>query len=248
MELAGAAESATEQSSIELLDELDRVATLGWETFKVSPEYDPTDHGTSESDCWVDQISHDYKRPYPWHDDFLFLAITYGLRSFVACKLLAGHRVVKQKRGRPYLHYAIINTLDNPVIVDPKMVALLFRYGANPNQMAGPHWTVWQDFLVETMLSTSKDHMAAIQVQIFELFLKHGADPNTFCEIYDKRHTTVKHCVSEVVKIVLADFPKDVEKILTLLAERQDSAVELKEAKGRRGILKRLRKMVWEQK
>jgi hypothetical protein len=143
-----------------------------------------------------------------------------------------------------------MNTLDNPVIVDPKMVALLFRYGANPNQMAGPHWTVWQDFLMETIrnLSTSTDHMVAIQVQIFELFLKHGADPNTFCETYDKRHTAVKHCVSEVVKIALADFPKDVEKILTLLAERQDSTVELKEAKGRRGILKRLRKNVGKQK
>jgi len=249
MELARAAESATEQLSIELLYELDRVAGLGWETFKVSPEYDPTDHVTSESDCWVDQIFHGYDRPYPWHDDFLSLAITYGLRSFVACKLLAGHRVVKQKKGRPYLDYAIKNTLDNPVIVDPTMVALLFRYGANPNQMAGPIWTVWQDFLLETIgnLSTSIDHIAT-QVQIFELFLKHGADPNTFCETYDKWNTAVKHSVSEIVKIVLADFPKDVKKILTLLAERQNSAVELMEAKGRRGILKRLRKNVGKQK
>ena len=100
------------------------------------------------------------------------------------------------------------------------MIGLLFRYEANPNQMTKHHQvkmhhnlTLWQNLL----------HQGAswpINLQIFEIFLQHGADAFTLSD--SKKETS--ESIENVIKKTCSDRPKDVERLLALLKECKRNA------------------------
>lgn len=108
-------------------------------------------------------------RPDYWHDDFLAVAVTYGLHHYVAQKLGNGKSVVRRKKGRPYLDYALYHTLSNPGIYSPDMVKVLLNHGAEPNKTFNSR-SPWQNFLKNGLIYPKT------ACQIMELLLKSGAD------------------------------------------------------------------------
>jgi hypothetical protein len=69
-----------------------------------------------------------------FEDDFLSLAVIYGLLDYVESKIKEQPFIVKQKRGRPYLDYALASHNKSSVDVHPKIVQMLLRAGANPDE------------------------------------------------------------------------------------------------------------------
>ncbi|KAH6721901.1 hypothetical protein BKA61DRAFT_700906 [Leptodontidium sp. MPI-SDFR-AT-0119] len=69
-------------------------------------------------------------------DDFLSLAISYGLLDYVQLKIIRDPLLLKQKKGRPYLDYALTNNnnLLFPVTVKPMIVQMLLNAGAEPDE------------------------------------------------------------------------------------------------------------------
>ncbi|KFZ17859.1 hypothetical protein V501_01515 [Pseudogymnoascus sp. VKM F-4519 (FW-2642)] len=105
-----------------------------------------------------------------WRDDFLAVAVTYGLHSYVAQKLGNGNSILRRKKGRPYLDYALYHTVGNPGVYSPDMVKVLLDHGAKPNQKFDGR-SPWHTFLHNGL------DYPETAYQIAELLLQHGADP-----------------------------------------------------------------------
>lgn len=132
-----------------------------------------------------------------WNSLFLTLAIQYGLRKYVEDCLGIGSKVLRSKKGRPLLDYALspLPSLQHTMIT-PVMVQVLLNHGADPNQnIAGKKFfqrfsvgTCWDNALLwqyERFASltakglnlTSEDKkLANIRLSMFEIMLIHGAD------------------------------------------------------------------------
>ncbi|KAG4428862.1 hypothetical protein IFR05_015654 [Cadophora sp. M221] len=67
-------------------------------------------------------------------DDFLSLAIIYGLLDYVQLKITRDPLLVKQKKGRPYLDYALTAHKNPSVNLNPRVVQVLLNAGAEPNE------------------------------------------------------------------------------------------------------------------
>lgn len=157
--LARQAENETGKGQVEYIDKLNKTIERLW-----YPEVRNKAH-------WGEHISFhgQFHRPDYWHDDFLAVAVTYGLHHYVAQKLGNDDSVVRRKKGRPYLDYALFHTLGNPGVYNPDMVEVLLDHGAEPNKTfdsKSPWWNFLQNGL--TYPETA--------YQIMELLLKSGAD------------------------------------------------------------------------
>ncbi|KAH7357079.1 hypothetical protein BKA65DRAFT_220909 [Rhexocercosporidium sp. MPI-PUGE-AT-0058] len=69
-----------------------------------------------------------------FRDDFVSLAIIYGLFDYVQFRIARDPLLVKKKIGRPYLDYALATHNAEYVDVNPKIVRMLLEAGAVPDE------------------------------------------------------------------------------------------------------------------
>jgi hypothetical protein len=135
-----------------------------------------------------------YPQPIEWHNSFLSLAVQFGLSKFLDQSLGQGDRVLKSKKGRPLLDYAM-----SPLpgvkynIITPDVVKVLLSHGANPNEKFQKEtcWTnalLWQYehfVLLAGKGFTSLDQaqkLADLRLQILQLMIEYGADAKACCK------------------------------------------------------------------
>lgn len=117
------------QQIVDLLDELDRIMTTQLRVWSNNTIY-----------ChWSSLLPLDSARSDGRNETFLALAISYGLYPYVEAKLTKdisfGRGLVSEKRGRPLLDYALRPQSElTAQAINPKVVAILLEYGADPNQ------------------------------------------------------------------------------------------------------------------
>jgi hypothetical protein len=156
--LAHQAENETGEGQVEFIDKLDMTIDRLW--YRKNQKH----WGTHINFQW------NFYRP-DWRDDFLAVAVTYGLHSYVAQRLGNGNSILRRKKGRPYLDYALYHTVGNPGAYSPDMVKVLLDHGAKPNQKFDGR-SPWHTFLHNGLGYPETAY------QIAELLLQHGADPS----------------------------------------------------------------------
>jgi len=155
LEYAALSESTTPIPQAALLDELNRAASYLWPVIVSSTAFEHQHRYRyaypyiTSRDHWADSNPADHQRAYPWKDNFLALAIKYGLELYVKQKLYRSPTLFAQKEGRPLLSY----TLDNLRKWTPvpqrgcvNLTKLLLQQGDDPNKIwGGP--SPWQELL-----------------------------------------------------------------------------------------------------
>jgi hypothetical protein len=72
---------------------------------------------------WNDKALHN-------EDDFLSLAVSYGLTEYVDLKLKQNSQSIHEKKGQPLLEYVF----ETYQVIEAELVSLLLKHGADPNQ------------------------------------------------------------------------------------------------------------------
>jgi hypothetical protein len=126
----------TRNSNLLALDELDRIVMHHWMSVpRIAEGVDQRSSGLH----WADDRNHRPTNAKLTHDNFISLAVEYGLTEYVREKLKEDGQLIKTKAGRPLLHYL----LGNGDCLEPEieMAEALLQYGADPNvQFDG--WTI----------------------------------------------------------------------------------------------------------
>jgi hypothetical protein len=132
MWLASKAELETGHDEVEVLRDMECALTklLGpsvpWSYFM------PVDMSSGN---WVTVLTSEKK--HHWQDDFVSLAILWGLNRYLAKALGKGNKLL-EKKGRPYLDYAIPKVPSPGLLThgrwDLDTIRLLLQHGRNPNQ------------------------------------------------------------------------------------------------------------------
>jgi hypothetical protein len=183
-------ERAEAQSLASLLDELDRVSIIRF-----------------NSDNWTSQRKQHVDRGGKWllyeYGDctFLALAIQAGLRVYVKEKLELNNTLIAQKRGCPLLDYAcrpkrtstILSQLEQDDVFDPQMVRLLLEHGSDPNQPMGRKYfevytimdlfisNCYETYTLEPIASSRR--VTDMWYEAVELMIDHGAISNLNVQI-----------------------------------------------------------------
>jgi hypothetical protein len=134
---ARASEQITGRTQDQILDELDRVMSIYYETAckqaaATQQHLYPTDSAT-----WGDTIREDYIRPIPYCDTFFAFAIRHGLQRYVQAKIGSNGGLLPNKKGRPLLDYAcrLEPSYPNGVeVINLAIVECLLEHGADPNE------------------------------------------------------------------------------------------------------------------
>jgi hypothetical protein len=244
--LATVVENKRNSKYIELLDESDRVGTL-WAQH--SPYCESSIHSFNH---WSDYDKIEEQQGI----GFLSEAVRFGLFSYVSTKLEANRAILSQSKANNVLIiHALIpmgRSLDETVVCRPKMIELLFRYGANPNQLFGGH-TPWQRFLTWTHRSCGKDTYTYhsrhkednyedgappdpyrnpdfsylhLWSSLFRKMLLNGASTTTTCTKNHKLHNgpfTTRHQVLDVIDDIFGRFlPEDALALKQLVEASRD--------------------------
>ena len=161
-----------------LLDELDRVVSVYATdmTSHWSNARDPPDGLFEEYECKT----------------FVASAIQAKLRLYVTQKLEAQPRLLRQKKGRPLLDYALRPTIVTPtqlpaqyMHIDEKLVRFLLDKRADPNQKVNIYdrRPVWDLFLVSWYQHPSLDDGSRRRIYYAaEMLIRHGVDPDVKCD------------------------------------------------------------------
>ena len=142
---------------------------------------------------WINAIENCETRVFPknltpkeFHEngekDFLALAIEAHLLFYVSRKLETQPELIKAKRGRPYLDYALRPSIFNNLEIRLNMVAILLRNGANPNQVVRIYGnvTVWALFLQMMYARRAQihfKHQTESWFQVTRVLIEYGANP-----------------------------------------------------------------------
>ncbi|OIW22738.1 hypothetical protein CONLIGDRAFT_147820 [Coniochaeta ligniaria NRRL 30616] len=174
-----------------------RIADMHWSNF----HFDPS-------------CSHERR----WNDSFLSLAIQFGLRTYVERELGGGGgRVLKAKKGRPLLDYALRPSPMAPHdLVTPEIVTLLLDAGADPNERFGRR-TCWEGALlwqyevfvegsgrasVAAAGGTTDDarRVAEARAEICRLLIERGADVKASIVTSRGRKVSARRAVDEAFR------------------------------------------------
>jgi hypothetical protein len=133
-----------------------------------------------------------YTQPKEWKNNFLSLVIQFGLSKYLDQSLGNGDRLLKDKKGRPLLDYALSPLPDlHPDLITKDVVEVLLRHGAEPNEAfktekCGKR-TCWQNALLwqyeQSTASRGKlstitpkaQKIAEMRLMIFQLLIEKGA-------------------------------------------------------------------------
>jgi hypothetical protein len=143
------AEDHDHSSQLSLLRELDKTATWHWKKTNEAEKW-PDQHWAYK--CLEEGINRQSLNPNTmWvpapedEDNFLSLAIKFGLKHYLEAELLENPRLVKEKLGRPLLDY-VVEARCSPEV---DIVSQLLKSGADPNQIYKGR-TTWQHALAFT--------------------------------------------------------------------------------------------------
>jgi Arc/MetJ family transcription regulator len=222
------------KSEISILDELDRVNTIHarnlggihWTNARVPVKELLAENGAST---------------------FLALAIQAGLEIYVAHKLDAEPSLLRGKKGRPLLDYALRNDLDNElqlqrqeVNIDAGIARLLLDRGADPNQKVRfyDNRTVWELFLVSCYRNREKLELGPWQAEAYQvssMLICSGANPSINCNVNDyvvdgTKWRQFKTCqyieIHSISSILAASFDQDqYSRLETLLTSKRQWAI-----------------------
>ena len=148
--------------------------------------------------------------PRDWGDTFLSLAIQFGLRNYIKAQLGEGSKVLKSKKGRPLLDYALRpSPMAQHRLITPALIKTLLDHGANPSQKFEKK-TCWENALLwqyETYVDGSAKaigvstdegrELAETRLEIFRLLIEKGADVQASVEISEGKKFTAKQVVEE---------------------------------------------------
>ncbi|PMD51544.1 uncharacterized protein K444DRAFT_636826 [Hyaloscypha bicolor E] len=147
MEYAAQAERTSGQVQASLMENFCQTATDLWFNWTVTSNR--TVYHKEGSYAWVKVVPHVHQFVYDSQPSFLSLAVSYGLDLYVEWKLDQDAQPVKTRLGRPLLNYA---AAPKPREIwgsrprNPKLIAILLKYGADPNLEFGNN-TTWTDVL-----------------------------------------------------------------------------------------------------
>ena len=193
-----------------------RIAKMHWSNFHFEPE-----------------CSH----PRSWEDSFLSLAIQFGLRNYLEAKLDEGStkdKVLKSKRGRPLLDYALVpfRKIAPYDLVKSTLIKTLLDHGADPNERFEGQ-TCWERALIwqyETYPSAVNATGATLgdarkvaedRVKTFQLLVNQKADKRAFIVSAKGRKVSARKVLEESFrprpheaplqgfKSLMDSFPKD---------------------------------------
>jgi hypothetical protein len=154
--------------------------------------------------------------------DFLAITVQYGLVTYVSYKMSGTDQdLVKLKKGRPYLYYAVSptgNGHDNGCYINQDMVRLLLQRGSNPNGLFGGK-TPWEKMLA--WLSTKKGKLSQKKslevIRICQMLLESGANPNAHC-VFGLSHVAIP--ARSILAATLTDTVSLEKSELLLLIQR----------------------------
>ena len=163
------------KSDVRLLDELDRVVSH-------YADADMACHWTNARDPPTGMYFDEFN-----HNCFLALAIQSRLCLYVKHKLEKDCKLMRTKKGRPLLDYALRPNIVTPTklphlveFIDFEMVRLLLENGANPNEKVSIYGniTVWGLFLLHCFerKSASDAQTQGTWFQAAEMMIRRGAD------------------------------------------------------------------------
>jgi NACHT domain/N-terminal domain on NACHT_NTPase and P-loop NTPases len=232
---AGEVEYHNKEPQVALLDELDRVVSIYASDvdFHWTNTRDPPDGLYDENESKT----------------FLAQAIQARLRLYVEEKLNSEPRLLRQKKGRPLLDYALRPKVVSPVQlplqrtnIDAEIVKYLLSKGANPNQQVYhlDSRTVWNLFLLECHDAFSRQNAdqgseANKVPEVAKILIQNGADPDLRCEVaktsslshtarYKRSVADTKVQILGVSEILRGTMPtRKYEPIEALLEEKRQS-------------------------
>jgi hypothetical protein len=125
-----------------------------------------------------------------WNDDFLTFTIFADLALYVIYKIQQDPSLVRQRKGRPLLHYAVDKTsfieskFGEPVVINSSLLESFFRIGADPNVKyeGSSAWqlllrSIIRDEQLIAPFGAMKPRFEAY-LACTELMILHGADVN----------------------------------------------------------------------
>jgi hypothetical protein len=193
------AELDTGRAEILLLDGLDRAMS----EFLEALEPALYDLATDRSGSVLRKMQGMYS-----NESFLALTIRVGLYHYVAKKLEVESDMVDKKSGRPLLQSAIDEStrLIPPFNVSSRMVDLLFRHGASPNQVY-KGCSPWQLILGRPRADPHEsEEDRREQLKLMRLFLQNGAfvDMNVYRSISEKFKSEYPRETTELQDILIS--------------------------------------------
>jgi len=230
MEYAAQAERTSAQVQSSLIENFCETATELWCNWTVTSNR--TVYQKEGRYAWVKVIPHVHDFPYDSQLSFLSLAVSYGLGLYVEWKLDQDSQPVTTRLGRPLLNYA---TAPKPPNIwgsrprNPKLVALLLKYGADPNREFG-NQTTWADVLLYSykilrpMKSGDRQELFFPVLESIRLLLASGANPEA-CISWDGLYIPAATVIDETFGRKL---PEEVYEVKQLLRQK------LKEKVGHR--------------
>ncbi|KAI0487435.1 hypothetical protein F4859DRAFT_464954 [Xylaria cf. heliscus] len=121
-------------------------------------------------------------QPLSWKSDFLSVTAQFGLLRYLSHRLDEDNKLVRVKKGRPILEYALC-PLDalNHDLVTVEVVQKLLDHGARPEYrfQGRTSWQsvlAWENTYPETLAGNTS--RAKLRLKIFLLLLQKGADPH----------------------------------------------------------------------
>ena len=162
--------------NIASIDALDHAVSM-----YINPNQGP--HWTNWTDNGSSEIFDEYGQK-----TFLAFAVEEPLLQYVANKLDAQPQMIREKRGRPLLDYALRpwpfaglgRSYRASGDVDPEIVRLLLHRGADPNEsisVYGGSVTVWTMFLQKMRIGRPQVSTEGFYAAT-ELLIMHGANPD----------------------------------------------------------------------
>ncbi|KAJ4204129.1 hypothetical protein NW759_014966 [Fusarium solani] len=148
-----------------------------------------------------------------WKDSFLSLVVQFGLQNYLDNALGQGSKVLKSKKGRPLLLYALRPLpITRYNLITPAVVKTLLNHGANPNERfekktGSEHALLWQ---YETYVvgnakaiggSTAEaQEVAEARLEIIRLLIAKGADMRRCVEVSEGKKVPARQVVEECFK------------------------------------------------
>lgn len=206
-----------------LLDELDTTVS------KHQKEYDPY-----EFHWCTERVLQGRNVEYESHSSFLSFAIEYGISSYARSKIYKDPTIIRKKRGRPLLDYAVCpNRVISNIPHRPELANLFLDYGASPDEVFRDT-TPWKSALshlamhhlqetMETEEDTKRETTIKLSdwVDIITLLVKHGAEPNVSVSIEDELEISRKLSAVEIIMYAFSrQFPIQAVDITRMLVAR----------------------------